>query len=142
MMACSQKKKVWTTVIASVVLILAIVLISIGIKSVAVKVILALIFLAAYGVAIYFLWGKAYFAAQAQQAAPAEAPKSAPKPVQEAPEGEEVANRTGSICEVTGTYYCTEHSFRTVEMTEGKRFPPCRGDGTGHSATWTMEKPE
>lgn len=47
-----------------------------------------------------------------------------------------VSTKTGALCEKAGTYICEQHDDRTVEMQEGKRFPPCRGDGTGHSAVW------
>jgi uncharacterized protein YacL len=47
--------------------------------------------------------------------------------------------RTGKICEKSGTYYCEQHTESTVEMEEGKRFPPCRGDRKGHSAVWHLK---
>lgn len=49
-------------------------------------------------------------------------------------------NRTGKTCTEAGEYHCSEHPERTVNMGEGKRFPPCRGDGRGHSAVWELTK--
>ena len=46
--------------------------------------------------------------------------------------------RTGQTCTVSGSYVCSEHPDKNVEMIEGKRFPPCRGDGSGHSAVWVL----
>lgn len=59
-------------------------------------------------------------------------------PIEETPPAEDdsISTRTGAQCEKAGTYMCEQHEDRTVEMQEGKRFPPCRGDGTGHSAVW------
>jgi hypothetical protein len=59
-------------------------------------------------------------------------------PIRENPPSENatVSTKTGALCEKAGTYVCEQHDDRTVEMQEGKRFPPCRGDGTGHSAVW------
>ncbi len=48
---------------------------------------------------------------------------------------------TGSPCPAAGTYFCSEHAGRSVNMREGKKFPPCRGDGKGHYATWMRSKP-
>jgi ABC-type transport system involved in cytochrome bd biosynthesis fused ATPase/permease subunit len=55
-------------------------------------------------------------------------------------EAEETTTRTGQTCAVTGSYYCSEHEEMSVEMEEGKRFPPCRGDGVGHSAVWVLKE--
>ena len=52
---------------------------------------------------------------------------------------EELATRTGRNCEQSGTYVCSEHPDRSVEMEVGKRFPPCQGDG-GHSALWELKE--
>lgn len=52
---------------------------------------------------------------------------------------EDLATRTGRTCEKSGTYVCSDHPDRTVEMDEGKRFPPCQGDGKGHSAVWRLQ---
>lgn len=60
--------------------------------------------------------------------------KEVPLPVDDS-----ISTRTGAQCEKAGTYMCKEHDERTVEMQEGKRFPPCRGDGTGHSAIWILK---
>ncbi|MBN2859889.1 MAG: hypothetical protein JXK93_06470 [Sphaerochaetaceae bacterium] len=43
---------------------------------------------------------------------------------------------TGQMCDMPGTYRCTQHESREVTMSEGKRFPPCKGEGKGHSADW------
>lgn len=53
---------------------------------------------------------------------------------------EETTTRTGQTCVATGSYYCREHNEMSVEMEEGKRFPPCRGDGVGHSAVWVLKE--
>ncbi len=52
----------------------------------------------------------------------------------------QVSTQTGAICEVGGQYHCSIHPNRTVVMQVGKRFPPCRGDHKGHSATWILER--
>lgn len=69
--------------------------------------------------------------------------KESPVPIsKEEPSGpdsqEEVSNRTGQTCEISGHYVCPEHPDHGVDMEEGKRFPPCRGDGSGHSALWVL----
>jgi len=51
---------------------------------------------------------------------------------------ETVTTRTGQTCTMSGEYVCKEHPERTVQMVEGKRFPPCRGNGSGHSAIWVL----
>jgi len=51
---------------------------------------------------------------------------------------EDLATRTGRTCEKSGTYVCSEHPERTVEMDKGKRFPPCQGDDIAHSAVWVL----
>ena len=51
-------------------------------------------------------------------------------------DGSMVIFHTGQICEMPGTYRCTQHESRKVTMSEGKRFPPCKGEGKGHSADW------
>ncbi len=53
---------------------------------------------------------------------------------------DDVKTRTGLICEQSGVYSCQSHPDRSVEMEEGKRFPPCLGDGKGHSAVWELQK--
>lgn len=64
-----------------------------------------------------------------------------PKPQPKAKEEVEVEpTRTGRVCEKSGTYVCSDHSDKSVEMEEGKRFPPCRGDGKGHSAVWILQE--
>ena len=50
------------------------------------------------------------------------------------------STKTGSVCEKSGVYVCQEHPHRTVEMEEGKRFPPCRGDEKGHSTIWVLQE--
>ncbi len=52
---------------------------------------------------------------------------------------DKLATRTGRSCEKSGTYVCSEHPDRSVEMEIGKRFPPCQGDG-GHSALWELKE--
>lgn len=59
---------------------------------------------------------------------------------QKAPSEDEVITKTGSVCEKSGLYVCPEHTHRTVEMEEGKRFPPCRGDEKGHSTIWVLQE--
>ncbi|NLV84774.1 MAG: hypothetical protein GXY60_09430 [Spirochaetales bacterium] len=54
---------------------------------------------------------------------------------------EKQPTETGSTCQTTGVYYCCEHPQRSVRMVEGRKFPPCRGLGKGHSAIWTLTKP-
>lgn len=54
-------------------------------------------------------------------------------------EDESLMTKTGAPCKESGLYVCSEHPDHTVEMEEGKRFPPCRGDGKGHSAKWLLQ---
>ncbi len=49
-----------------------------------------------------------------------------------------VIAHTGNTCEIPGTYQCTEHEKRQLSMVPGKRFPPCHGEGKGHSADWIL----
>ncbi len=77
-------------------------------------------------------------AEEARKAEEAKKPKPAPK--KKAAPDDGVTTRTGQYCVEDGTYHCSEHPDRTVEMVVGKRFPPCRGDGRGHSAIWTLSK--
>lgn len=52
---------------------------------------------------------------------------------------DDIRTRTGSPCEKAGLYVCKDHPDRTVQMKEGNRFPPCRGDKKGHSTTWILQ---
>jgi hypothetical protein len=52
---------------------------------------------------------------------------------------EDVATRTGAVCEKAGVYVCKDHPKRKVNMKLGNRFPPCRGDKKGHSAIWILK---
>jgi hypothetical protein len=52
---------------------------------------------------------------------------------------EDVATRTGAVCEKAGVYVCKDHPKRKVNMKMGNRFPPCRGDKKGHSAIWILK---
>ena len=74
---------------------------------------------------------------KAEEAKKTEAAKK-PKAEKAAAPDDGVTTRTGRYCVEDGTYHCSEHPDRTVEMVVGKRFPPCRGDGKGHSAIWTL----
>jgi len=49
-----------------------------------------------------------------------------------------VIAHTGTQCEIPGLYQCTEHENRKVNMKEGRRFPPCKGDTKGHSCDWKL----
>ncbi|NLA92883.1 MAG: hypothetical protein GX842_05550 [Spirochaetales bacterium] len=64
--------------------------------------------------------------------------KGGAEEVVEKVEDDELATRTGRPCEKSGTYVCSVHPDRSVEMEVGKRFPPCQGDG-GHSAIWELQ---
>ncbi|MFA6764159.1 MAG: hypothetical protein WCR75_05860 [Sphaerochaetaceae bacterium] len=48
--------------------------------------------------------------------------------------------RTGSICIESGQYFCKDHPNRVINMMQDKRFPPCQGEGKGHSALWVLQK--
>jgi hypothetical protein len=52
---------------------------------------------------------------------------------------EDIATRTGAVCEKAGVYVCKDHPKRKVNMKMGNRFPPCRGDKKGHSAIWILK---
>ncbi|MGE0569451.1 MAG: hypothetical protein AB7O73_16040 [Bacteroidia bacterium] len=44
---------------------------------------------------------------------------------------------TGSICQVSGVYYCQSHSSQTIPLAKGNKFPPCAV--TGHATTWVLK---
>jgi hypothetical protein len=75
-----------------------------------------------------------------EKSTPAPVVKEEKKPsvVQEEDDG--ITTRTGLTCTQAGTYVCSEHEDKEVEMEVGKRFPPCRGDGKGHGAVWILQK--
>lgn len=52
----------------------------------------------------------------------------------------ELSTKTGAVCEKAGVYVCQDHNNRTVTMKVGRRFPPCRGEGKGHSTVWIFKE--
>ena len=68
---------------------------------------------------------------------PTEAPKRESEP---SGNDEDMATRTGAVCEKAGVYVCKDHPKRKVTMKLGNRFPPCRGDKKGHSAIWKLQE--
>jgi type IV secretory pathway VirB10-like protein len=140
-----------TTIVYLVVMVLIVVLILLAVQDTQVKTVAVILVLLVGAAAIIVQWlllGKKGDATKMQepvkpvQSAP-QAEKSAQKASSPVPpkqeKKEEVSTQTGSQCEIAGVYHCSEHPDKTVTMEEGKRFPPCRGDDKGHSATWVLE---
>jgi hypothetical protein len=122
-----------TTVVYLVVMALVVVLILIAIPNPTFKAIASILVVLICAIAIIIQWmllGK-------RPAADQEPEQQAEIVEQE--QTERVSTQTGAPCEVSGQYHCSEHAERKVSMEEGKRFPPCRGDNRGHSATWILE---
>ena len=145
-----------TTIVYLVVMVLIVVLILLAVQDTQVKTVAVILVLLVGAAAIIVQWlllGKKGDATKMQEPVkPVQSAPQAEKPVQkasspvppkqekkeEAPK-EEVSTQTGSQCETAGVYHCSEHPDKTVNMEEGNRFPPCRGDDKGHSATWVLE---
>lgn len=124
-----------TTIVYIVVMVLIVVLILIAVQDPKVKTIaIILIFLVGCAAIVvqWLLLGKQG----------ADEPDEVEVKAQEAELAEEetVSTKTGATCEVSGQYHCQDHPEKTVSMEVGKRFPPCRGDNKGHSATWVLEE--
>jgi hypothetical protein len=121
-----------TTVVYLVVMALVVVLILIAIPNTTFKAIASILVVLICAIAIIIQWMLLGKRPESDQAAvkPAEIVEQ---------KGERVSTQTGAPCEVGGQYHCSEHPERKVSMEEGKRFPPCRGDNRGHSATWILE---
>jgi type VI protein secretion system component VasF len=122
-----------TTIVYIVVMVLIVVLILIAVQDPKVKTIAIILVLLVGLAAIVVQWlllGKQG----------AEEPQHVMEKAQEAELAEEeaVSTQTGATCVASGQYHCQDHPDRTVAMEEGKRFPPCRGDNKGHSATWVL----
>ena len=49
-----------------------------------------------------------------------------------------MTGKTGQKCEQSGVYRCTSHSRQEIPLSKGETFPPCKGDGSGHSTTWEL----
>lgn len=125
-----------TTIVYIVVMVLIVVLILIAVQDPKVKTIAIILILLVGCAAIVVQWlllGK-------QETD--EEPQLREETAQEAELAEEeaVSTQTGASCMVSGQYYCKDHPEKKVSMVEGKRFPPCRGDNKGHSATWVLEE--
>lgn len=121
-----------TTVVYLVVMALVVVLILIAIPNTTFKAIASILVVLICAIAIIIQWmllGK--------RPATDQEPEQQAEIVEQ--KDERVSTQTGAPCEVGGQYHCSEHPERKVSMEEGKRFPPCRGDNRGHSATWILE---
>jgi Ca2+/Na+ antiporter len=122
-----------TTLVYLVVMVLVVALILIAVSNPTFKAVASILVVLVCAIAIIIQWmllGKR--------------PEGDKEPVQQAQKveqqkAERVSTQTGAPCEVSGQYHCSEHPERKVSMEEGKRFPPCRGDNKGHSATWILE---
>ncbi len=124
-----------TTIVYIVVMILIVVLILIAVQDPKVKTIAIILILLVGSAAIAVQWlllGKQG----------ADEPDEVEEKAQEAElaEAETVSTKTGAACVVRGQYHCQDHPEKKVSMEVGKRFPPCRGDNKGHSATWVLEE--
>lgn len=122
-----------TTVVYLVVMALVVVLILIAIPNPTFKAIASILVVLICAIAIIIQWMLLGKRPESDQAA------VKPAEIVEQQKDERVSTQTGAPCEVGGQYHCSEHSERKVSMEEGKRFPPCRGDNRGHSATWILE---
>jgi len=49
-----------------------------------------------------------------------------------------MTGRTGEKCLLSGVYRCTTHPSQKIPLSKGETFPPCKGDGRGHSAVWVL----
>jgi hypothetical protein len=49
-----------------------------------------------------------------------------------------MTGRTGEKCSVSGVYRCITHHSQDIPLSKGETFPPCKGDGRGHSTTWIL----
>lgn len=47
-----------------------------------------------------------------------------------------INNVTGSICNESGSYYCTDHCYVEVYVHEGESFPKCERAGRKQNTTW------
>lgn len=124
-----------TTIVYIVVMVLIVVLILIAVQDPKVKTIAIILVLLVGFAAIAVQWlllGK-QGAEESQQVM---------ERAQEAElvEEETVSTQTGASCVASGQYHCQDHPDKKVTMELGKRFPPCRGDNKGHSATWVLEE--
>jgi len=122
-----------TTVVYLVVMALVVVLILIAIPNPTFKAIASILVVLICAIAIIIQWMLLGKRPESDQAA------VKPAEIVEQQKDERVSIQTGAPCEVGGQYHCSEHPERKVSMEEGKRFPPCRGDNRGHSATWILE---
>ncbi|MFN0213164.1 MAG: hypothetical protein ACKVT2_02825 [Saprospiraceae bacterium] len=50
-----------------------------------------------------------------------------------------IRGTTGTICQVSGVYQCQLHTWNTIPLSKGERFPPCSA-GNGHATTWVLVK--
>ncbi|MBG0766156.1 hypothetical protein [Sphaerochaeta halotolerans] len=146
-----------TTIIYLVVMVLIVVLVLLAVQDTQVKTVAVILVLLVGAAAIIVQWlllGKKGEATKVQEPVkpvqekvkPAKPTQKATTPMpskpeekKQAKEEEVVSTQTGAQCETAGVYHCSEHPDKTVTMEEGKRFPPCRGDDKGHSATWVLE---
>ncbi|MGE4453658.1 MAG: hypothetical protein AB7D92_03920 [Sphaerochaeta sp.] len=136
-----------TTKVYLVVMVLIVVLILLAVQDPQVKTVAVILVLLVGAAAIIVQWllaGKKPATQTVQEMKhPVENPipkaPASPKQQEEKKDEPVVSTQTGSTCEVAGVYHCSEHPDKTVSMEEGKRFPPCRGDNKGHSATWVLE---
>ncbi|MEA5028986.1 MAG: hypothetical protein VB056_08890 [Sphaerochaeta associata] len=122
-----------TTVVYLVVMALVVVLILIAIPNPTFKAIASILVVLICAIAIIIQWMLLGKRPESDQ------PAVKPAEIVEQQKDERVSTQTGAPCEVGGQYHCSEHPERKVSMEEGKRFPPCRGDNRGHSATWILE---
>ncbi|MGH0051783.1 MAG: hypothetical protein ACQ5SW_00135 [Sphaerochaetaceae bacterium] len=133
-----------TTILYVVVMVLIVVLILLAVQDTQVKTIASILVLLVGAAAIIVQWlllGKKPASANEQESKkPVQTISVTVNTKQDTKEPEHaVSTRTGAPCVTAGVYHCAEHIDKTVTMVEGKRFPPCRGDNRGHSATWILE---
>lgn len=127
-----EKERLQKTIILyAVVMVLIVVLIMLAVQDSQIKtvaIILVLLVGAASIIVQWLLLGKRN-----------ESERLSAENPQDPIEADSLPTQTGALCEQSGQYSCTEHPARKVSMKEGRRFPPCRGDKKGHSATWVLE---
>ena len=134
-MDTSLKKPIALTIAVLVVLIIILVISN---SNVTVNV-FAIVILVALIALIWFKYVQEKHSSVITDAAPLKFEQSVDSAPKEATE-DDTKTKTGSPCEKAGLYVCRDHPKRKVNMKEGNRFPPCRGDKKGHSAVWVLKE--
>ncbi|MGI6433537.1 MAG: hypothetical protein ACOXZ4_06880 [Sphaerochaetaceae bacterium] len=131
-----RKILVYTGILTLILIVALIIANTVGSGSAA---LFNIVLIVVYIIVVYLLW-RTFLTKNTISLCDALKQCGSKKAVASKDEQEATATRTGSVCTQSGTYVCSEHDDKTVDMEEGKRFPPCRGDGKGHSAIWVLQQ--